>query len=305
MIETFHLTRKFGSFNAVDDLSLQIEEGSVFGFLGPNGAGKTTTIRMLCGIIAPTSGYAVIHNIRADKEVELLHTVIGISTEYPGFYERMSARENLMYIAGFYDIDAKAQVEKYLRITGLWDRKEEPVGTFSKGMKQRMSLVRALLHEPKVLFLDEPTAGLDPESARDIRTLIRDIKEEGRTVFLSTHNLNEAEELCDRIAVFRNKLVGLDTPAGLRERIFRKKIVLELEEISADMMTCLSSLPFVKGVEQDGHRLIIEMESPDQNRPLLVQEVVALKGKMLSLYEEKHSLEDVYLKLIREEENHG
>ena len=217
IIETVDLSRNFGKSAAVEDLTLAIEAGEVLGFLGPNGAGKTTTIRMLAGIIAPTKGYAVVAGHRTDRDVEQLHEVIGMLTQTPGLYDRLSARRNLEYFASFYpSVEPQSRVERYLKLMGLWERRDSKVGTFSKGMKQRLALARALVHEPKVLFLDEPTAGLDPEAAGEVRQLIRALREEGRTIFLSTHNLSEAEILCNRIAVLHTRLLALDTPEQLR-----------------------------------------------------------------------------------------
>jgi len=257
---------------------------------------------MLAGIIAPTEGYAVVAGIRPDKEAERLHEVIGLLTETPGFYERLSARDNLLYFARFYDIDADSQVDKYLQKMGLWERRNDKVGTFSKGMKQRLALARCLLHEPEVLFLDEPTAGLDPESAREVRELIMKLKGKGRTVFLSTHNLEEAELLCDRIAVFKTNLIALDTPQNLRDRFFQRQIIAELEEVSEKVINAVNSLDFVLGVSKDGGQLIIELKDFDKNRPELVRSIVESGGKILSVFEKKHSLEEVYLTLIKEEE---
>lgn len=303
MIETFNLTKKFNNLIAVEDLSIQVKKGEILGFLGPNGAGKTTTIRMLAGIIAPTKGYAVVAGLRTDKEVENLHEVIGILTEAPGFYERLTARENLLYFARFYNIDVVSQVDKYLRKMGLWERRNDKVGTFSKGMKQRLALARALVHEPEVLFLDEPTAGLDPKSAREVRGLIMKLKEEGRTVFLSTHNLEEAEFLCDRVAVFRTRLVVLDTSQNLQNRLFQRQVIVELEEINERIVKAAKNLDFVQSVEKDGRQLIIELRDFDKNRPELVRCIVESDGKIQSVFEKKHSLEEIYLTLIREEED--
>jgi ABC-type multidrug transport system, ATPase component len=222
IIETFGLSRHFGKTTAVEDLTLTVESGEVLGFLGPNGAGKTTTIRMLAGMIAPTKGYAIVAGHRTDRDVEQLHEIIGILTETPGFYSRLSAKRNLEYFASFYSsIESPSkQVEKYLRLIGLWERCNDRVGTFSKGMKHRLALVRALVHEPKVLFLDEPTAGLDPEAAAEVREMIHRLGKEGHTIFLSTHNLNEAEMLCNRIAVLHTRLLALDTSEQLRRRFY-------------------------------------------------------------------------------------
>jgi ABC-2 type transport system ATP-binding protein len=301
MIEAHGLTRKFGNFIAVEELNLKVERGEVLGFLGPNGAGKTTTIRMLAGIIAPTSGYAVAAGQRTDESIEQLHEVIGLLTESPGFYNRLSAYRNLEYFAGFYNIDSLIQVEKYLRIMGLWERREGRVGTFSKGMKQKLALARALLHEPKVLFLDEPTSGLDPEASEEVRALIKKLSGEGRTIFLSTHNLTEAEQLCQRIAIFRSRLLALDTPQNLRQQMFRRRVDIRLETVTEFIKVAIGKLSYVKSVSQEGNRLSIELHNTEKEIPDLVQEVVKAGGRVLEVTEEHHSLEEIYLSLVREE----
>lgn len=205
-IETWDLTRAFGDRVAVEHLTFTAPRGAVFGFLGPNGAGKTTTVRMLAALIAPTSGSAVVTGYRLGEEDHAIRRNVGLLTESPGLYERLSARQNLIFFARLYDLDAaraEAQTERYLRMLGLWDRRDDPVGSFSKGMRQKLAIARALLHEPAIIFLDEPTAGLDPEAARTVREFIKELRAEGRTIFLTTHNLPEADELCDTIAVFR------------------------------------------------------------------------------------------------------
>jgi ABC-2 type transport system ATP-binding protein len=295
------LTKRFGEYTAVDSLSLEVERGEIFGFLGPNGAGKTTTTRMLAGMIAPTEGYAEVAGFRSDGDVEPLHEAIGLLTESPGFYERFSATENLLYFAGFYDIDGEAQVEKYLLAMGLWDRRGDEVGTYSKGMKQKLALARALLPEPQVLFLDEPTSGLDPESARDVRSLVTKLREEGRTIFLTTHNLEEAESLCDRVGVIKTRLVALDTPSNLRGRIFGRQVVVELESVTDSIVSGIKDLGFVTSVEELGNKLTIEMEEFDRNRPVLVRRIVEKGGSVVSVYERKHSLEEIYITLMDEE----
>lgn len=305
MIETFDLTRKFANLTAVEDLSIQVRKGEILGFLGPNGAGKTTTIRILSGIIAPTKGHAVVAGIRTDKAAESLHEVIGLLTESPGFYQRLNATENLLYFAGFYDINVDTQVDKYLKLMGLWQRRGDKLGTFSKGMKQRLALARALLHNPKVLFLDEPTAGLDPESAQEVRKLIRRLKEEGRTIFLSTHNLGEAESLCDRIGLFRTRLIALDSPKNLRNRLFQRQVVVELSSIDKELVQAVRNLNFVQQVEIEKTQLIIELKDFDKNRPELVRRIVQKEGSIQSVSEKKHSLEEIYLTLIKEEKECG
>ncbi len=222
-IETNHLTRTFDSLVAVDDLTLAIPEGTVFGFLGPNGAGKTTTVRLLSALIAPTRGSATVAGYHLGENNQAIRQVVGILTETPGLYDRLSAWQNLMFFAELYDLPAKrasSQIERYLRLLDLWERRDDKVGGFSKGMRQKLAIARALLHEPKVIFLDEPTAGLDPEAARVVLDFIKALRAEGRTIFLTTHNLPEADELCDLIGVFRARLLRLDTPANLRAGMF-------------------------------------------------------------------------------------
>ena len=305
MIEAYGLTRKFGELVAVEDLSLEMAEGEILAFLGPNGAGKTTTIRMLSGIISPTSGYAVVAGRRTDEKVEQLHEVIGLLTETPGFYDRLSAHRNLEFYAGFYtDLNIDHQIEKYLKMMGLWERREDKVGTFSKGMKQRLALARALLHEPQVLFLDEPTAGLDPEVAREVRELIKRLSEEGRTIFLSTHNLTEAELLCHRIAVVQTRLLALDTAEKLRQRLFRRQVAVQLESLPSIIVETVAKLTFVQHVKQDGNQLLVELDDPGSNRPELVRHIVEAGGRIMAVSEERHSLEEVYLNLVREDKNH-
>lgn len=306
MIEAYGLTKRFEDLTAVGDLNLTVEEGEVLGFLGPNGAGKTTTIRMLAGIIVPTSGHAQVVGLRPDQEPERLHEVVGLLTESPGFYYRLSAQRNLEYFAGFYSgIEIDTQVEKYLRLMGLWERRQDRVGTFSKGMRKRLALARALLHEPKVLFLDEPTAGLDPEVAREVREMIKGLAVEGRTIFLSTHNLAEADLLCQRIAVIRTQLLALDTPERLRRRLFRREVTVRLEIVGSPILDTVKKLAFVQKVRQDSNQLTVELADPEKNRPELVKCIVDAGGRVMDVSEERHSLEEVYFNLIKEEGNYG
>jgi ABC-2 type transport system ATP-binding protein len=303
-IEVHNITRKFGQLTAVENLDLEVAEGEILAFLGPNGAGKTTTIRMLAGIIAPTSGYAVVAGHRTDTDIDKLHQDIGLLTESPGLYDRLNARRNLEYFAGFYPgLDASAQAEKYLKVVGLEKRSGDRVGTFSKGMKQRLALARALLPEPKVLFLDEPTVGLDPEVASEVRELIGNLGREGRTIFLSTHNLAEAEQLCHRIAVFKTHLIALDTPQNLREQLFQREIVVEMESIYDRILQIVRGLPFVRKVTAQEKQLIVELDEPQKNRPELVKNIVDAGGRIVSVNERQHSLEEVYLNLMHEAEN--
>jgi ABC-2 type transport system ATP-binding protein len=302
-IQTFGLSRYFGKTAAVEDLTLEVQAGEVLGFLGPNGAGKTTTIRILAGMIAPTKGYAMVAGHRTDRDIEQLHEVIGMLTETPGFYNRLSAKRNLEYFAGFYSSvnSPSQQVEKYLRLMGLWERRDDKVGTFSKGMKHRLALARALMHDPQVLFLDEPTAGLDPEAAADVRELIRGLGKEGHSIVLSTHNLTEAETLCSRIAVLHTRLLALDTPDRLRRRFFGRRLVVQLEAPNAQVVEAIGRLPFVREVRQEGTELITELTNPERSRPELVKAIVEAGGRVLAVSEKQYPLEEVYIRLLHEE----
>lgn len=303
VIEAHELTKRFNGRPAVEDVTLQVSEGEILGFLGPNGAGKTTTIRMLAGIIAPSAGHAHVAGFRTDRDVERLHEVIGLLPETPGFYEGLSAWRNLEFFARFYPrLDVDLQVEKHLRLMGLWGRKDDRVATFSKGMKARLALARALLHEPKILFLDEPTAGLDPEAARNVRGLISDLGGEGKTIFLSTHNLTEAEQLCGYIAVVRTRLIALDTTDRLRNRLFRPSLVVELASVSDSLLDAMRALPFVRQVKREGNRLVVELTDLSADRPNFVRELVNAGGEVLEISEEQHTLEEIYMSLVQEEE---
>ncbi len=301
IIEASGLTRRFDSFTAVEGINITVNEGEVLGFLGPNGAGKTTTIRMLAGIISPTAGTANVAGIRPDLEPERLHEVIGLLTERTGLYERLSARRNLEYFAGFYEnINVAAQVEKYLKLMGLWDRRDDYAGGFSKGMKQRLALARALIHEPKIVFLDEPTSGLDPEAAHEVRDLIKKLSTEGRTIFISTHNLPEAESLCSRIAVIRTKLLALDTPDNLRLRFFHPQLIIHMAKVTDAVEAAARALPFVLSLKREESALTLELKNMEINSPEVVKAVVDAGARIASVTEERPTLEDIYLNLVRD-----
>jgi len=302
MIETHGLTRKFNGNLAVDGLTIEVREGEVFGLLGPNGAGKTTTVRMLACLIRPTSGTARINGYELGRDNQQIRRICGILTETPGLYEKLSARENLLYFARLYDVqDPEAQVRKYLQMLGLWDKRDEPVGIFSKGMRQKVAIARALIHEPRLLFLDEPTAALDPESAKTVRDFIEELKSEKRTIFLCTHNLDEAERLSDRIGVIRQRLIAVDTPDGLRRGLFGRQTVVQLAEVTPALVDALRGLEFISHVKQDGNRLLVSLSDPDAQNPVIVERLVRAGAKVQYVSEVKHSLEDVYLTLVREE----
>ncbi|MBK8901600.1 MAG: ABC transporter ATP-binding protein [Anaerolineaceae bacterium] len=303
MIETTNLTKQFGDLTAVDRLTLTIPEGEVFGFLGPNGAGKTTTVRMLTSLIAPTAGTASLLGHKLGEADTEIRRNVGILTETPGMYERLSAYKNLAIYARLYEVkDVDGQVEKYLRLLGLWDRRNDAAGTFSKGMRQKLAIARALLHEPRILFLDEPTAGLDPEASRLVRDFIADVKEQGRTIFLTTHNLDEADRLCDRVAVFKSRLRVLDTPEGLRQQLYGRQVVFHLSHPAQSGLPILQNLPYVKKIEAVENKLLVAVDEPEQHNPEMIRRLVEGGQSIQFVGELRYSLEEIYLQLINRTE---
>ena len=300
MIETRDLTRRFGDVLAVDRLTLTVRPGEIFGFLGPNGAGKTTTIRMLAALIEPTSGEATVAGCRLGKDDRRLRGQVGFLTETPGLYDRLSTEANLSFFAHLYDVeDVHGRVEHYLQWLGLWDRRAEPAGTLSKGMRQKLAIARALLHDPPVVFLDEPTSALDPEAAHLVRDFIGELRREGRTIVLCTHNLDEADRLCDRVAVFRQRLLALDAPAELRRQLFGRKVVFHLKELKPEHSRALEAFPFVSGVQAVDRRLLVTVQDPEMQNPTLVRALVEAGAEVQFVGELRQTLEDVYLQLMK------
>ncbi len=300
MIITENLTKSFNTNLAVENLNLEIREGEVFGFLGPNGAGKTTTVRMLCSLISPTRGRAWVNGLEIGQQDTQIRKTVGILTETPGMYDNLSAEYNLRIYAQLYGVDDPAgQVEKYLRMLGLWDRRFEEAGMFSKGMRQKLAIARALLHEPRILFLDEPTSGLDPEAARLVRDFIGELRAEGRTIFLCTHNLDEADRLCDRIGVFKTRLLVLDSPASLRSQVFGRKIVFHLKEALPSYLTAVSQFSYIRDPKLIDNKLLVTMDDPELHNPEIIRILVQAGAQIQFVGELRHSLEDVYLQLVK------
>lgn len=302
MIKAENLTKKFDEVLAVDRLSLEIAEGEVFGFLGPNGAGKTTTVRMLTSLIAPSNGQAAVMGFQVGRDDQEIRRNVGVLTETPGMYDRLSAWRNLTIYARLYEVEqVDKQVEKYLKMLDLWDRRHDTAGTFSKGMRQKLAIARALLHEPRVLFLDEPTAGLDPEAAKLVRDFIAELKGEGRTIFLCTHNLDEADRLCDRIAVFKTHLRVVDSPAGLRKELYGRQVVFHLAEPAEPYSTLVQKFPYIKRVQAVDNKLVLALDEPEKQNPELIRELVQAGANIQFVGELRHSLEDIYLQLVNKE----
>jgi ABC-2 type transport system ATP-binding protein len=295
------LSKRFGERIAFDDVSFEIDHGEVFGFLGPNGAGKTTTVRTLGTLIAPTSGSATVAGVPLTPEnAGEIRRRIAIMPETPGLYLRLSVVENLEYFADLYGVpDARHRVGRALAAVNLADRAHDPCGALSKGLRQRVALARALLSDPQVLFLDEPTAGLDPVATRDVHELIASLGRSGVTVFLTTHRLEEAERLCDRVAILNTTLRMIGRPAELRDRLFAKTLRVRTRAPLADPDGVLAGLPGVETWRRDGAAgYVLSVADPVVAAPAIARALVAADADVLSIGESRHSLEDVYLQLI-------
>src|SRR5579862_1293305 len=235
MIETENLTRRFGELVAVDTVTFRVNQGEIFGFLGPNGAGKTTTVRMLCCLISKTSGQARIadYEIGNKSDSMKIRKMIGLVPDNVGLYDSLTAYENLDYYGKLYKVPEtkrKENVERFLKLLGLWDKKDVLAGTFSKGMKQKLAIARALIHDPEILFMDEPTANLDPESAKTVREFILSLKKEKKTIFLNTHNLDETQRICDRIGILNTRLMAMGTPEELERSIHGRRTMIHVRQ---------------------------------------------------------------------------
>ena len=272
-VETAGLARVFNGLHAVDGLTFTVKEGEVFGLLGPNGAGKTTTIRMLTGQLRPTAGQAFVVGCDVVSERERLKPQIGVVFEYQNLYERMSGRQNLVFSARLYGTEDR-RVDEILEQVGLADRAADSVRHYSNGMKQRLLIARALLHRPRMLFLDEPTRGLDPSVARQIRRLVLDLADQGVTVFLTTHYMEEADQLCRRVAFLdQGRIVALDTPQQLKVAHGQRHLRATLD---------------------DGQSLTLSLDDPEDGHHL---GELAAAGRIVTLHSTEATLEEIFIEL--------
>jgi ABC-2 type transport system ATP-binding protein len=302
MIEAENLTRKFGDLTAVDNLTFKVDEGEIFGFLGPNGAGKTTTVRMLCCLISKTSGKARVggYEVGNDSDSMQIRKLIGLLPENVGLYEQLSAAENLDFFGRLYEVkehDRRERIGNLLNMLGLWEKRDVPAGTLSKGMKQKLAISRALIHDPKVLFLDEPTANLDPESSRTVREFILELKKQKRTIFLNTHNLDEAQRICDRIGILKTRLLTVGTPDQLEASLWGRKTVVQLVEVNDAILNALKGLG-PKNIVVEDSRLVIDVTDPKRENPSFIEAIVSAGGRIQFVTERIPSLEDFYLRTV-------
>ncbi|MCD6491906.1 MAG: ABC transporter ATP-binding protein [Candidatus Korarchaeota archaeon] len=303
MIRAENLKKKFREVQALNGISFEVKEGEIFGYLGPNGAGKTTTIRILSALIRPDFGYAEVCGINVQENPTAVLENIGVLPENNALYERLTGREILIFFAKAYNIpreEANRRINELLKFFGLKDRADDPVGKYSKGMKQRLALIRTVLHRPKVLLLDEPTSGLSPEIAIRVRDLIKKLAEkEDVTIFLSTHNLDEAERLCDRVAViFSGKILLIGSPSAMEKEI--KHVIIRLRKISEPMINALKekAIKFHISGEQT---ILLEVKNYSKEVPEVIKILVLEGAEILSVEPERKSLWDIYMEAIRGE----
>jgi len=304
MIETENLTRKFGDLTAVDNLTLRVDKGEVFGFLGPNGAGKTTTVRMLCCLISKTSGTARVgdYDVGSRENALKIRKIIGLVPDNVGLYESLTAYENLDYYGTLYrrtNSQRKESNEYFLKLLGLWEKRDSLAGSFSKGMKQKLAIARALVHDPEILFMDEPTANLDPESAKTVREFILELKNQKKTIFLNTHNLDEAQRICDRIGILNTRLMAVGTPEELERSIHGRKTVIQLRQLNEPILDALKKLQ-VKNMVREGNKVTVDVVNPEEENPGMVDAIVAAGGRIETVTVTSSSLEEAYFKLVRE-----
>ncbi len=301
MIAATRLTRRFGSRTVVNDITFAVSRAEIVALLGPNGAGKTTTLRMLAGLIAPTSGSVAIDGVPLTKATGTsLRSRIGFLTEAPGLWDRLTVRENLRIYAGLYGLaHAERTIDRALEMFELTGCRSARAAELSKGMRQKVALARALLHEPAVLLLDEPSSGLDPEVMRMVRRLLEERRAAGCSILVSTHNLDEAERLADRVAVLHERLLAIDRPSALRQRLTTGRLIVR---VSGDPSTYIDTVralgPGFTDAAIEGAALILRVADLDRQTPALVAALVADGARILEVRAEIPALEDVYLHLV-------
>jgi ABC-2 type transport system ATP-binding protein len=305
-VRAIDLTKRFGDRVAVEDLTFDVAPGEVFGLLGPNGAGKTTTVRLLGTLLTPTFGRAEVAGVPVIPENGAeIRRRISIMPETPGLYLKLSVEENLRFVGELYGLrgpEAERRIGDALAAVDLGPRRTDRAGSLSKGLRQRLALARSLLTEPEVLFLDEPTQGLDPAATREVRQLVQGLRERGATVILTTHRLEEAERLCDRVAIVNTGMKSIGPPDQLRRQLFASSIEVRLAAPLSDPAGIFDSLQGIgRWTGEDGH-YVVEVDDPNVSTPVLATALVRAGARVLRIAEVEHSLEDVYLELVGEEE---
>ena len=299
MLSAVRLTRRFGDRLAVDAVTFDLGRGEIFALLGPNGAGKTTTLRMLAGLIEPSGGEVHLDQVRIPPgRAAQLRARVGFLTEAPGLWDRLTVRENLHTYARLHGLrDPHGAVRQVMDTFRITDRADEPAAVLSKGLKQRVALARTLLHDPDIVLLDEPTSGLDPESARDVRAMILALRDQGRAVLLSTHNLDEVGRVASRVAVLRQRLLAVDTPAALRLKLFGNRVRIGITGHAGEFLPALRAGGH-RDVIADDDVLSVAITDAGRDVPHVVRVLVESGARIVAVTPEEHSLEDVYLRLV-------
>jgi len=301
VISVQDLTRRFGSRTAVNDVTFEVARSEIVALLGPNGAGKTTTMRMLAGLIAPTRGSIAIDGVQLTRATAArVRPRVGLLTEAPGLWDRLTVRENLRIYGRLYGLaDVDRRIDRALDVFALADRASTRAAELSKGMRQKVALARTLLHDPVVLLLDEPTSGLDPEVTRSVRLLLEERRAAGCSIIVSTHNLDEAERLADRVAVLQERLVAIDRPAALRRRLTTGRVILRVAGDPSSFVDAAQAIAGPgAGIAIEGAALTLRLAEPDRQTPALVAALVAAGAQILEVRAEMPALEDVYLHLM-------
>jgi ABC-2 type transport system ATP-binding protein len=303
MIAARHLSRQFGDRSAVEDVTFDVKAGEIFGLLGPNGAGKTTTLRMIAGLIAPTSGEASVAGVPLTRRtIDSVRQHVGFLTEAPGLWERLSVRTNLMTYARLHQVkDPASTVANALERFGLADRADSMAVELSKGLKQRVALARTLLHDPPVVLLDEPTSGLDPHSARLVRDMVLELRQRGHAVIISTHNLDEAERLADRVGVLRRRFLAVATPRELRHRLFGTRVKVTVAGDAAPFAAVAADAGANDVAVAGQHVLTFAVEDIEAGTPAVVRALVLAGAPILSVRADDRPLEEVYLALVEDD----
>lgn len=308
LAKIFYDKKNNRDIHALDGITFSLSAGEIFGFLGPNGAGKTTTIRILAGLIKPTSGYASIFGENVLEMGDRIRKNIGFLTENHGNYENLSVYDNLKFFGGFYDIpDLERRINEILQQLELSDRRDMKVGKLSKGLKQRTAIARVLIHDPKLIFLDEPTAGLDPEAAVNVRNIIKNLKSKDKIIFINSHNLEEVQKICDRVAILsKGKIKRIGTSSELSKDIFgsQELYINAKNDISQTLIEEIKNFDFVENIrkERNLNAIYIHLKDIDEYTPEIIDKLVKNGIKILEVKRTSHSLEEIYLTLMSESE---
>ncbi len=301
-VEARGLTRYFGDKPAIQNVSFRVAWGEIFSLLGPNGAGKTTTLRILSCLIRPNKGTASVGGFDVFKEPLKVRETFGLLPEAPGLYESLSAERNLRFYGQVYGVpQAKLEkrIEELLKTLEIWDRREDKIAKFSKGMRQKIAIARALVHEPKILFLDEPTASLDPEASQIVRDFILELKRKGGTIFLNTHNLYEAQRLSDHVGILSSRMLALGSPQELANKLWSKTTLIRLRKVEERFIGAVRALDFVKDVKVEDNHLVIAVQRPEVENPRIAEALIRAGAEIVDIGEKEYTLEQVYLKLIK------